>query len=439
MTISVCVPATRVGGLAAAIRSVRNQSWTDWELVVLGQGPPGAQEALEAATREASGGDPRVRYVALTTRGLSRARNAALDVVSGDVLAFLDDDCEADPSWLQVIAKAFGDDPTLGLVGGSVVPEGKVGPLSSCPALQPAEAVYDPRANPQLPPPGWDWIGANFAIRISAAERVGLWDAELGAGSTFPAAEDTDYKLRMEALGIRMLSTPRSVVVHSSGTRAARDALRSQRNYQLGNGALAAKQTLGGDPRGERWRRETWRAATAGAVTRRPHRLPVVLRRVFWFERGYRECRGHFTAEPEGLRRRGAVAVSWRTSLAEALRVRRAATRNVDAPLTLPVSGGRGGLLNTLAYRRLTSLLDPDAVATDRRSLRSWLERRQARRSVRLLVPDRATGMRFAGQWRLDLARIRVADLQRPPSGLHAQPSSGTERHRRGPRPWHAI
>lgn len=304
MTISVCIPATRPKGLGAAIESVRKQRCADWEVLVLGQGGPATAEALSAATVRAAGGDPRVHFTHLATRGLSRARNSALSEARGDVIAFLDDDCVADARWLEVIATAFEADPTLGLVGGAVIPSGKVGPLSSCPVLYPAEALYDPGANPQRPPLGWDWIGANFALRVDVASRVGAWDAHLGAGSTFPAAEETDYKLRLEALGVRMLSTPRSVVVHASGTRAARTALRSQRNYQLGNGALAAKRTLLGDARGSQWRRRTVRDAASGwLTTRRPHRLPVALLRAFWFEVGYRRCVQRYDVDADGLLR----------------------------------------------------------------------------------------------------------------------------------------
>jgi glycosyltransferase involved in cell wall biosynthesis len=440
VTVSVFIPATRVQGLAAAIRSVREQTWQDWEAIVLGQGDRRLQAALEATAGEAASGDCRVRYVSLRTRGLSRARNAAFGEARGEIIAFLDDDCEADRHWLAVIAEAFAADPSLGLVGGSVVPRGRIGPLSSCPTLSPSEALYDPGARPQQPPQGWDWIGANFAIRAATAKRVGEWDPELGAGSTFPAGEDTDYKLRMEALGIRMLSTPRSVIVHSSGTRSAKAALRSQSNYQLGNGALAAKQTLSGDPRGERWRRDTRRSAVRGWVSaRRPDRLPVDLRRALLFERGYRACLRRYSVDARGLLLRNTAAQrSWVSNLGEAVRTRRAAA-HTSGPLTLPVAGGAGGLLSPLTYRRVASILDPEAVSGDVRSVRGWLERRQARRSALVLVPNRATGMRFGGLWRLDLSRIRVADPQRPPHELIAQWLAGAQPRRQGSRPWHAV
>ena len=121
----------------------------------------------------------------------------------------------------------------------------------------------------------------------------------------FPVGEDTDYKQRLEALGIRMLTTPRARILHSSGVRSGRAALRSQRNYALGNGALAAKQSLSGDPRGRVWLRETRRRCLTDWARRlRPDRLAVDLRHLLWFEIGYRRCLRHFVVDASGLLRR---------------------------------------------------------------------------------------------------------------------------------------
>ena len=92
MRVSVCVAATRADSIGAAVRSIADQTYTNWELIVVVQGPSSA-EIVRSVEREL---DPRRRRVICqSTRGLSRARNAAIAASSGEVIAFTDDDCEA--------------------------------------------------------------------------------------------------------------------------------------------------------------------------------------------------------------------------------------------------------------------------------------------------------------------------------------------------------
>jgi len=299
LSISVCVPAMRGGTVGATIRAIRAQTWSDWELIVLGQGP---RDELEAAVTVGSAGDPRVRYVQLARKGLSRARNAALGAAAGSVVAFTDDDCEPKPDWLATIAGAFLSDPSVGLVGGAVLSPPTSGRLTACPTVEPSESLYDPVADPGRPPGRWDWIGANFAVRRNVAEQLGRFDECLGAGADFPAAEDTDYKLRLESAGVRMLTTPRAAVLHTYGVRKGWAIFRSQQNYATGNGGMAGKLTLLGDRRGEEWLMET-RASVFKAGRLAPHRLARGLRRLHFFSSAYERCLRDYRIEAGMLSR----------------------------------------------------------------------------------------------------------------------------------------
>ncbi len=292
--VTVCVPATRAESIGATVTAIRRQAWSDWELLVLAQG---AHEPLELAVRSAAAGDGRVRFVRVDGRGLSLARNVALESARGSILAFTDDDCEPSAGWLESVVAAFRHDPDLGLVGGAVVSPRRLGLFTTCPTIAPAEALYDPARHPRRPPAGWDWIGANFSIKRGVADRLGRFDECLGAGADFPAAEDTDYKLRLEAAGVRMLTTPRAAVVHTNGVRRGWKAmLRSQRNYATGNGAMAAKLTLMGDGRGREWLEQT-RSESRVAMPR-PDRAFRALRRLHYFEAAYQRClRGYVVVD----------------------------------------------------------------------------------------------------------------------------------------------
>jgi GT2 family glycosyltransferase len=291
---TVGIGATRANTVEAAACSILRQTWRDWELLIVGQG---GDPALPAVGRRIEGCDPRIRYLHLPEMGLSRARNEVIRRSEGDVIAFIDDDCEADPQWLAVIASYLQADASLGLVGGALVPPPPVpGKLSACPTSLPVESLYDPALPPYVPPPGWDWVGASVAIRADAVEQVGLFDELLGPGAPFQSGEDTDYKLRLEAQRVRMVATPRAAVHHTYGRRMGFKAVgRLSSSYARGAGAVAGKLTAAGDPRGAAWaaaaRRKFWSdlltlKRSVAAIHRLPHFLAA-----------YREVVGGYTVD----------------------------------------------------------------------------------------------------------------------------------------------
>ncbi len=287
---SVVVPATRPGTVQATIESICRQSIPDWELVVVGQGEDASLRAVVEAYADQ---DHRVRYHHIELRGASRARNAGLRCTSGEILAFIDDDCEAKADWLETMGQMFDSRPDIGLVGGALIPPAKPGKgMAFCFGFIPEEGVYDPAASPQRAPKGWDWTGSNVSIRRTVIERAGPFDEYLGPGSSFFAAEDPDYKLRLETLGIKMAATPRAVVYHTYGCRTGLWALMKQtRNYTFGTYGLAGKLTLMGDPRGREWMADVrTHCLTNWFRNRKPYRLPVDLYRLWNATSAYRLC-----------------------------------------------------------------------------------------------------------------------------------------------------
>jgi glycosyltransferase involved in cell wall biosynthesis len=62
----------------------------------------------------------KLKYVLEMTKGIPYARNAGINNATGDIVAFIDDDCEANEDWLKNIEKPFIKDPNIGVVGGNV-------------------------------------------------------------------------------------------------------------------------------------------------------------------------------------------------------------------------------------------------------------------------------------------------------------------------------
>ena len=305
MKISVIVPSSRPDTVGETIQSIVRQSWPDLEILVIGQGDP--SNALTIATKEAivnASDDGRVRYLHRLEKGATRARNTGMEAATGEILAFIDDDCEAHEDWLSAMVAVFERDAAVGLVGGAVIAPPRTGRgLAKCPTVSPSETVYEPEKMGGTPPPGWDWISCNVAIRREVADSIGLWDEYLGPGTEFPAADDTDYLLRAEALNVIMATTPRAVVTHTYGYRYNQQLIKHVRNYSYANGGLAGKLTLMADPRGESWLATTRHDRLVGWLW--PFRPDKGLRGFFgWrlFSQAYDQCMAHYQVEGKLLK-----------------------------------------------------------------------------------------------------------------------------------------
>jgi len=310
--VSVYIAATRSDTVGAAVRSIVKQTYRDWELVVIAQGP--AVEGISQTVQEALGGREG-RVIRQAGRGLSRARNAAVAATCGEVIASIDDDCEAEPDWLEALIAAFREAPRAGLVGGALVapPRSRRG-LANCPACLPGDLLYEPPHAWTDTPTGFSIIGGNLALLRSTVERVGAFDEALGAGAHFPVAEEVDYMRRAANLGIAMRSTSAAVVHHTYGWRfGIREVWKLQRDYSFGNGGHAAKMTLLGDPRGEDDLRRVQRLAVRDWLERRHLvALPGGLRRYHHFAKGYRDCLNGYFVTDRGVLQRNPVSVESR-------------------------------------------------------------------------------------------------------------------------------
>jgi glycosyltransferase involved in cell wall biosynthesis len=184
------------------------------ELIVIDNN---SSDGTAAVCREFRG----VRYVFEPRQGLSYARNAGIEALSGmgpdDVVAFVDDDVEAAPGWLEAMRRAFVSHPGVDCVGGRVLPQNSGefpdwitsehwAPL----ALQ--DHGSQSRVFSRSSPIGL--IGANFACRKRVFDRIGGFSADVqrvkdGIGST----EDHEFLARVYASGGTALYTPDVLVI----------------------------------------------------------------------------------------------------------------------------------------------------------------------------------------------------------------------------------
>lgn len=160
--------------------------------------------------------------------GLSRARNVGLAQVSGDIVAFPDDDSWYPETLLGSVVERFRSNPSWGgLAGRPVDAEGH----SSFPR-------WDLRA-------GWIdkfnvWRRCNsnaLFLSRAAVDRVGGFDESLGVGSGTPwgAAEDIDYPLRVLAAGLTLCYDP-TLLIHHPRTIPSYDHASAARAESYGRG-----------------------------------------------------------------------------------------------------------------------------------------------------------------------------------------------------------
>lgn len=113
--IICCYTMERWADLVTAVEEVELQGGGDAQILVCVDNNP---EMLAMATREL----PQATVIANAgERGLSGARNTAVDQATGDVLVFLDDDAFPAPGWLQALLDAFTSG-AVAAVGGAATP-----------------------------------------------------------------------------------------------------------------------------------------------------------------------------------------------------------------------------------------------------------------------------------------------------------------------------
>ena len=300
MKFTVCVPTVRPTTLTHTVDSIIAQTWPDWELLIIGQG---ADETLAQAGERFQQMDSRIRYIHLDQKGLSRARNAGLRAAAGDIIATTDDDCEAAPDWLATLAALFTQHPQVGAIGGALLaPPLSRHKLETCLAFLPAEAIYDPAMGADSPD-GFGIVGANFAFRASVAQDIGAFDECLGAGAPqFPAGEDVDYRIRLSAAGVAVMSSPAPVVRHTYGARrGVKQNLANLRAYARGNAGVDGKLTLAGNPHGAYSASRVLRQGLTDAIrARKPQRLPIALLYGLTYQSAYRECLRDYVIGADG-------------------------------------------------------------------------------------------------------------------------------------------
>jgi GT2 family glycosyltransferase len=231
--VITCFTDRRWSQLGAAIDSALGQTLAAQEVIVV---VDGNDELLTRVGRRW----PQIRVVANQfDRGASGARNTGAFQARSPVVAFLDDDAEADPKWLELLVQCIQDDDSVVGVGGG------------------ATAAWADRQPPWFPDEFAWVVGAsyrglhkdvaevrnvwaeNMAVRTERFLAVGGFRLGFGKVGTRSSPEDTDLCIRMTLGGGRWLYVPAAQVAHHVPAERSTFGFFLRRCFSEGEGKAA--------------------------------------------------------------------------------------------------------------------------------------------------------------------------------------------------------
>jgi glycosyltransferase involved in cell wall biosynthesis len=195
--VSVVIPThNRCSFLQSAIQSVLNQTFQDFEIIVVDDASDDGTPALIASFT-----DPRISSIRHdTTKGQGVTRNHGIKRASGEFIALLDDDDEWLPEKLAKQVRLLDSSPCqVGLI--------YTGLYTMDPSNRRVLSIVDPEKRGDMLEELWrrNWIGtcSSVLIRRVVFDKVGLFDEKL------PAKADYDLWIRIaKEFAIDYISDP---------------------------------------------------------------------------------------------------------------------------------------------------------------------------------------------------------------------------------------
>ena len=204
--VSVIIPAyqcSRVIGFA--IDSLLKQTRLPDEIIVVDDG---SSDDIVAALRHYGSS---VRLVRKENGGASSARNAGIDIATGDMIAFLDSDDFWHPTKLQEQLRIFEEHPEVGLISSRYLVKKRTGTTEEYPLLSsaPWDRVLRPEGGAafKLAMDVWTSVvifrrevlgDARFDLNLKTAEDRDLWATLVSRTAIYLQSEMTATLVEME-------------------------------------------------------------------------------------------------------------------------------------------------------------------------------------------------------------------------------------------------
>ncbi|HZT89329.1 MAG TPA: glycosyltransferase [Stellaceae bacterium] len=205
------------------LASLEKLNYPDYEVIVVNDGS--TDRTLEIAERY-----PYCRIISQPNRGLSVARNVGAEAATGEIVAYTDSDCVADPDWLTYLVGKM-EERALAACGGPNFPPPED-------ALVPAAVAVSPGG------PTHVLISDEIAEHIAGCNMAFRRDALLGLGGFDPvyraAGDDVDICWRFQDAGHVIGFSPAATVWHFR-RNTAKAYINQQRGYGKAEALVYAK------------------------------------------------------------------------------------------------------------------------------------------------------------------------------------------------------
>jgi glycosyltransferase involved in cell wall biosynthesis len=228
-SVIVCTVG-RIPELRAFLRGLAAQTSRDFETIVVDQSGASDVRALCDAFHDGI----EIKHVAMSGRGLSRARNRGFASVGGEIVTFADDDCVYPPHLLAEIRDMLSERPELH--GVSVRSENEEGTASVTrfdrePGRLTKENMFSKFIEFGL------FIRRNVIAHEPFDELMGI-----GAGTPWSADEGLDLVIRLLRKDVNIEYRPDLVIIHPAPQmNVDKSIIRRQYNYGCGRGRLFRK------------------------------------------------------------------------------------------------------------------------------------------------------------------------------------------------------
>ena len=240
--ISVVIPTfNRPEALRDALAGLQGSDFADFEVLVMDQ-----SDDTETENIVAQFGDARMRHCHMNRRGACPARNAGAAMAHAPLVAFLDDDCVPDTTWLSKIVAAFADDAELDFIFGRLSAPEHDWKLGGYPSFEPATVAAQGKS-------GWRVAmvaaGANMSCRRRFLERWGGFDELLGPEVPGVKGNDSSIAYKVWRSGVKWAARDDINVLHLHGFRELETLWELYEGYAYGLGVNYGRFVRRGDLR----------------------------------------------------------------------------------------------------------------------------------------------------------------------------------------------